>query len=258
MNRFKGFNIKKIYIITKKYENAVFDFVNEQRQWDGFVLITSGEGYCVNQKGEKYSLECGDMLLLRKGDRYKTHLPAGSSYITSAFDFAFDKGIDFPIPMPFVIKCNKKQINDILKVCEIWQSHSWDSCTTCRIMIMDLYLDILKKQVNSSETDKDILKALSYIHANFKNNFSSENLANYCSISLSYLRAKFLKQTGTTITKYRNSLRISAAKEMLNSDCFSVTEIAQEIGCCDVYHFSKLFKKETGLSPSDYVTRHKN
>ena len=253
MDGFRGFDIKNIHIIVQKYENEKFDFINTSRPWDGFVLITSGGGYAVDKTGRKHNIETDHILLLRKNDSYETHLEKGSSYVTSAFDFGFDGEDKFPVELPFVIKCSHKQAEKILTVSGIWQSRSWDSYTRCRIMLLEFYLDILKRHLESADMDKDISKAVAYIHANFKDNISGEDLAKHCSLSQSYLRSKFLKETGLTITAYRNELRISAAKEMLNSGCFSITEIAQELGYCDIYHFSKVFKKETGISPSDYI-----
>jgi len=74
-------------------------------------------------------------------------------------------------------------------------------------------------------------------------------------VSMSYLRTRFLKQTGQTIGKYRDSLRIAAAKEMLESKYFTVTEIANELGYCDVYHFSKVFSTYVGMSPTKWINK---
>ncbi len=258
MNEFSGLNIEKIYIIIHKFEKGSLDFVCPCRQWDGFVLITSGKGYAIDKNGKRHDLDTGDVFFLRKGDNYETHLEDNSSYVTTAFDLGFDGSGDFPVSMPFVVSCNQKNIQKIMSICEKWQSRSWDSYTRCRISLLEFYLDILKRQMEKTNMDKDISMAISYVQQNFKNNFSGEELAKFCSLSPSYLRAKFLKETGLTITAYRNELRISAAKEMLNSGCFSITEIAHELGYCDIYHFSKVFKKETGISPSDYISKHLN
>jgi len=56
-----------------------------------------------------------------------------------------------------------------------------------------------------------------------------------------------------TITDYRNDLRISAAKQMLQSGLFSVKETAMELGYCDVYYFSKCFTAETGITPARFA-----
>ena len=62
-----------------------------------------------------------------------------------------------------------------------------------------------------------------------------------------------MKQTGMTVLQYRDSLRIAAAKEMLESGYFTASEIASELGYCDVYHFSKSFANQVGLSPRKWL-----
>lgn len=253
MDEFKGIDIKNIYTIVPKCENEKFDFINTCRPWDGFVLITSGEGYAIAPDGTRYEVSVGDIILLRKGDSYETHLISGSSYVTSGFEFEFDGRKDFPVELPFLMKLSQKQMEKIMSISEMWQSRSWESYTRCRIMLLDFYLGLLKRQIESADADKYVANAISYIHANFRNNFSGEDLAKHCTLSQSYLRSKFLKQTGMTITEYRDKLRISAARELLLSDYFTITEIANELGYCDIYHFSKAFKKHFGTSPTNYI-----
>ena len=53
-----------------------------------------------------------------------------------------------------------------------------------------------------------------------------------------------------TLTGYRDNLRMENAEEMLKSKNFTITEIALELGYCDVYHFSKAYKKIKGIPPS--------
>ena len=63
---------------------------------------------------------------------------------------------------------------------------------------------------------------------------------------------KVFKANRADEISYRDNLRIIAAKEMLESGIFSATEIAAELGYCDIYHFSKVFKKYVGVSPTEY------
>ena len=243
---------KRIYIIIEKHENPHFYFANPSRQHAGFVLFTSGEGVVKDSNDNKYPVKRGSILLLPGGMKYEMYFKGACSYITSAFDFeAEDKS--FLSRFPFVFNCSEKQIGAITEICEIWQSRKWDSAIECRIKLLSFYLDILKNQNKlSPDYDKDIHLALKFIRENFRRNFSSEEIAEYCSLSPSYLRAKFLKTTGKTVTAYRDSIRLSSACEMLESGHFSISEISAELGFCDVYHFSKFFKRYMEMSPSSY------
>lgn len=58
-----------------------------------------------------------------------------------------------------------------------------------------------------------------------------------------------------TPNRYIVLRRIEAAKALLETNMFSVTAIAEQCGFSDVYYFSKVFKKETGISPGQYSGR---
>jgi YesN/AraC family two-component response regulator len=54
------------------------------------------------------------------------------------------------------------------------------------------------------------------------------------------------------IHKYINSLRIQAAIKLLNTSFISIQDIAAHVGIDDCNYFTKVFKKEVGLTPSEY------
>ena len=139
MEEFTGIDIEKIYIIAHKREPEKFDFYNPCRKVDGFVLITSGEGYAVTPDGEKINISKDDILILRKNDNYELHFEDVCSYITSGYDLRFDDGKDFHITLPHVIKCPTNMIKKIISLCDIWQSKKWNSYSLCRIGLIEFY-----------------------------------------------------------------------------------------------------------------------
>ncbi len=91
-----------------------------------------------------------------------------------------------------------------------------------------------------------------YIAENYTRDFGSEEIEEIFSISFDYANRVFKKIMGSSIIKYRNLLRINAAKtQMLVSDR-TINEIARETGFEDGYYFSRYFKKMQGVSPSEY------
>lgn len=238
-------DITDIQIIVHKTEEANFRFFNRKRSFDGFVMMTEGSGFATDKYGKKHKFSKGDIIITNKGDNYLVEAEEPCSYVTSGLTLETDKEV-----FPFFFKCKERQYDEILRICKVWQSRSWDSYEECRIGLLKFYLELMKTTVEKKNTDRDIEKATAFIHENFRVNFSGKEISEYCSVSLSYLRAKFLRQTGKTIVEYRDALRIAAAKEMLESRYFTVTEIAAELGYCDVYHFSKTFSSYTGCAPT--------
>ncbi len=68
----------------------------------------------------------------------------------------------------------------------------------------------------------------------------------------SYLSALFSSVEGTTIEKFTILQRIEKAKELLTYDELTLSEIADQMGYSSVQHLSQQFKKETGLTPTQF------
>lgn len=96
----------------------------------------------------------------------------------------------------------------------------------------------------------DIQKALDYIHSNLTNNFSLENVAEHCGLSLSRLKNKFKNQVGITPHAYATSLKIDTAKVLLKNPELSITDVALQLNFSSSHHFASVFKKYTGYTPS--------
>ncbi len=83
---------------------------------------------------------------------------------------------------------------------------------------------------------------------------SLSQIAAKCGVSDCYFRRLFQQYSGESPMNFRQRLRIERAKQLLLSDeQYTVSEVAQELGFSDVYHFSKTFKKYCGESPKKYM-----
>ena len=71
-------------------------------------------------------------------------------------------------------------------------------------------------------------------------------------LSQSHLSTIFSQETGVTFTQYLTALRMAKARELLENSGLRSSQIAQEVGYNDAHYFSYLFKKSTGMTPSEY------
>ncbi|MBQ4110639.1 MAG: helix-turn-helix transcriptional regulator [Clostridia bacterium] len=89
---------------------------------------------------------------------------------------------------------------------------------------------------------------------NFNNkNFDYGRLCNETGLSYSYFKELFISKFGMPPVKYLTRLRIEKAKELIITHRYSITEISDMCGFENVYYFSNIFKKYTGVSPSKYT-----
>ncbi len=101
---------------------------------------------------------------------------------------------------------------------------------------------------------KDFLvsKIISYIHLNFQNPITLDDLCNLANASSTYINKLFRKYEGCTVMNYLNKHRIEVAKNEIDKNIYTIDQIAKYVGFNYKSHFCKVFKKFTGLTPTEY------
>ena len=94
--------------------------------------------------------------------------------------------------------------------------------------------------------------AVRYFHENYNKPISIENYAAEHHMSVSWFIRNFKDYTNSTPTQYLLALRIQNAQTLLESTSYNVTEIAEIVGYDNPLYFSRIFKKQNGMSPSDF------
>ncbi len=82
--------------------------------------------------------------------------------------------------------------------------------------------------------------------------FNLERLAGRAGLSKFYFNRLFKSAVGVSPSRYHMSLRMEAAKRLLRETKRSVVDVAMDVGYANPSHFAQLFRREAGLSPSDY------
>ncbi len=101
--------------------------------------------------------------------------------------------------------------------------------------IVDSVKDILNKKLENAESIN--LDEISY-----KLGFSK-----------SYIKSQFKKQTGGSVIQYYIGLKTDKAKKMLSQQKYTISEIADALGFSSVFYFSRQFKAQTDMSPTEYI-----
>ena len=84
---------------------------------------------------------------------------------------------------------------------------------------------------------------------------SSEDIARLCNLSLSNLKKIFHMYSDIGVMKYFTSIKLRRAMQML-CDGISIQQVAYRLGFSSVNYFHAVFKKETGMTPKEYVQKH--
>jgi two-component system response regulator YesN len=92
-----------------------------------------------------------------------------------------------------------------------------------------------------------------YIHEHYAKEITLADLADKVFLSRNYLSHIFKHATGETFNNYLTRVRMEKAKELILQGKLLIYEIAERVGYKNVPYFSTLFKKNTGLNPTDLV-----
>ncbi len=121
----------------------------------------------------------------------------------------------------------------------------------------DIYFDLLLCELAENHlytSDGEVaLKIKNFIHSAPEKFFRNAELAEMANVSVKTAENKFKEMFGITIHKYILNFKINEAKAYFESlPEISIKEVAYNLGFYDEYHFSKQFKKATGISPVTY------
>jgi AraC-like DNA-binding protein len=108
---------------------------------------------------------------------------------------------------------------------------------------------------NQSSMDTNLLhitNVVEYISIHYNENISLETLAKNNMMSVPTLMRAFKTAIGTSPANFIIMQRISRAKILLKNSQLPITTIASETGFFDNAHFTRMFKKATGMSPTEY------
>ena len=97
--------------------------------------------------------------------------------------------------------------------------------------------------------------AQAYMEAHSEEKFSLQEMAKALYVNGSYLLRAFKRHTGVTPLSYHHQLRCAKAKTLLEETDLTVSQVGEAAGFVSSSHFSHIFRKTEGCTPSEYRKR---
>lgn len=230
------------------------------RQYYLIHYVMDGKGIFERQ-GIVYNLGKGNMFLIRPHEStfYKADTENPWSYVWIGFKGAFAEelldGSGFE-QSPIVYSPSSAFIfKNMIAADKMGQSAEIYLCG----LIFELFARLKEENnVNTRAAQIYARRAENYIQSNYMYDISVASIAKMLGIDRRYLYRIFIEYIGTSPQKYILKYRLGKAAELLSRyDCV-VSEAARSCGYKDTFNFSNMFKKEYGVSPSEYKRKFYN
>lgn len=120
-------------------------------------------------------------------------------------------------------------------------------------LLIDKSLSFIRSLAAQTPENPTILLIKNFIGNNYqRENLSVKEISEHIHMSSSYACTLFKAETDVTLNQYITEYRIEKAKVLLADSNYKITDISAKIGYADGNYFGKIFKKQVGLSPSEY------
>ncbi len=241
----------RVRYVGRLFDNTYRVNVHNHELWE-VVYYTSGSGI-VEIDGKQVQFEQNDVFVIPPNVWHTDYSDLGfQNYHYTFSDFNFN-AVSY-------IKFKDSENKEFLRILEQLYTEyhlrrrNWEN-------IVDSLYDVLYQYIQSfsesAQCNKYVAKAINDIISNISNtDFDLQKIVDDIPLSEDYFRKLFFKYTRMTPLKFLINKRVLFAKQLLLSQKTSklfIKEIAWKAGYSDYYYFSRVFKKETGLSPRLWV-----
>ncbi|MDD6871892.1 MAG: AraC family transcriptional regulator [Clostridiales bacterium] len=244
-----------------------------------YELVYVTEGFCLHDAyGEITLLMEGDVFILKPGVEHRYI----GNRVTSIFNCVFsaqalEGQIEALTRLPGMDRLFSKDLSEHVprlhlslgerKSCQRQLTLMKDECTERRSgwelrlisLLTCVLVDYARAFADHVGANSDpaaysgyVAQALSYIDAHYADpELTVREVASQVGVSGDYLSRQFRQVLGIASQEYLKRYRFARAMELLQTDQ-PVGEVAQQVGFCSLCHFSREFKKEMGITPSQY------
>ncbi len=253
-----------------EYEPHECGLVHQYSSWCYNFLGTGRGAYVMGSR--EITVEAGEGLLIPPYTRHTLYNPGPErmqdlymGFDCNCFSFigSLPRGTDTKdileinqaLSKSYYTRAFHQRLSGIL--CQLEISKDKETLEDCRLTLME---DLLKmydfcyswyKKKTPVNPDAFLIQdAKNIIMHNLSRNISIQELSKVLYVSPRKLTSKFLELTGMSFKDYSQMLKMEQASRLLYASGKNISEIAEELGFCDIHYFSKRFKDYYGCSPS--------
>lgn len=253
----------RLYTLLYHEKELGFRFKGEQHDCWELTYVDKGSLYNVVGETQEYLLRQGELMLFAPGQRHRQYADEHVSvcYMTVTFDMQLGETellSDTVFQSDYEIK---RLLEKIMQEKETQRIYSYDLilCYLKEILIRLLRAQRLEHIIHKTDTEikhtieSDIIvDVMQYVKKHLDKKLTVSEIAKMIPVSSSYLSTLFRKNTGKHLVEYISAEKMKRAKEYIREGKYTFTQISEMLGFNSIHYFSKLFKKQVGITPSEY------
>lgn len=220
----------------------------QNRKHFGLSFCTEGQ-ITYTHNGEKTVSDVNHAVILPKGLTYTLKGDKSGSFPVINFNCV---NAPFLTIRSFPIENIRAYTNDFEKM------KSLSLLGGNQLEMMSIFYHMLHRIFSQNSNSSIVMPAMKYIEKNYGNpSITNKQLAQLCNISEVYFRRVFSEMYKMTPKQFLIDLRVNKAKQMLSEGCLKIGAIAEKCGFSNQYHFCRVIKEKTGLTPTDYMNQNR-
>lgn len=220
-------------------------------------LYTDADTYGIcNDQTVPY--EPGVLAVYRPGDIRYSRLNFRCKYLHIIIE---DKELAAAVSAlpPYIVTRNTEKLNTLFdKIDSLFPVKDEDAAMRLTAYLLSLVADIrsemsmMNSETVTGKNSDSVSTAKAYINEYYMNQLTLDDIAKTVHLTPNHFCTLFASVCGVSPHAYLTSVRIDRAKYLLRTTTMSITEIATSVGASSYNYFSYLFKRESGMSPSEY------
>ncbi len=201
--------------------------------------------------GKEIVMQSGDAILIPpKSMRERDESEENANYIS--FNFISNEEYSLPLVMKGAVR---SEITLLVAAYDEIEKHNYSDNNKKAEYLCECILSVLEDIVTAAQYNPLTKKIMEYIHSDISRKITLEDIGKMTFFSPIYCDTVFRKEVGRSIVDYVLDRRIDEAKRLLIEGTTPLVQIAEAVGFNDYNYFSRVFKKRSGYSPTEYRRR---
>ena len=230
--------------VTRKKSTHIARFTTD---YYDFTFVLKGR-LCYRVNGELFEIGENDAIFLPPDtvlERYEINEPV--KYVS--YNFIANEDAKLP-EGPFLKGIISEQIMDVVScfsASHIAETYSTKEKVMC---LLNYILHELNDILDFKSSNPHIINIIRYINKHITEPIALTAVSKHIGLTKEHTAHIFKKETEMTVTEYINRRKMLIAKEMISSTAYPLHDIAERLGYEGYSYFSRVFKKEFGISPN--------